>query len=174
MATKATFTNRRKSIHNNNNNNNNGTNTIDSLFSKTLFIEGCDCGVITDETKYEDSNKTNNNTIEVGSDEYDDYSYLQLKYQTLQFYTPYNINNNNNNRNNNNNNIIINSQCEDEFEEEPGYEKLKYYNDDCLDENNNDGIESSTHGYATLEETIDEYSTNGSNWSDNHVYEFVI
>ena len=117
-------------------------------------------------------------------DEDDDGQYLQLTYQTLKFDTSTNNsnsinnnndydnnNNNNSNNSNNNNNNKINSHFE-EFEEESGYEKLLYYNNETI---RSKSMESSTtHVYASLEETIAEYSTSSADWSDSNVYEYVI
>ena len=200
MATNRTFTKRIKDINDNKNktdtmddNNNDPTNNADkvenSLFNKTLFIEGCDCGVIaTDEklkTEYENFIEKNEDIFKMDSDdEDDDGQYLQLTYQTLKFDTSTNNsnsinnnndydnnNNNNSNNSNNNNNNKINSHSE-EFEEESGYEKLLYYNNETI---RSKSMESSTtHVYASLEETIAEYSTSSADWSDSNVYEYVL
>ena len=203
MATNRTFTKRIKDINDNKNktdktdtmddNNNDPTNNSDkvenSLFNKTLFIEGCDCGVIaTDEklkTEYENFIEKNEDIFKMDSDdEDDDGQYLQLTYQTLKFDTSTNNsnsinnnndydnnNNNNSNNSNNNDNNKINSHFE-EFEEESGYEKLLYYNNETI---RSKSMESSTtHVYASLEETIAEYSTSSADWSDSNVYEYVI
>lgn len=89
-----------------NTNTNNKGNENNSLFSKTLFIEGCDCGVINDKTQkteYEDIIERKEDTI--GGEFDDDGDYLKLTYQTLKFNTSYDNQKNFKNNDNNNDNF---------------------------------------------------------------------
>ena len=141
-----TTTHKKRSNDNKNNEDNNNNSKI---LDKTLFINGCDCGVVVDPTsKLEDTEVSDN------------HHYLQLTYKTKKPYT---------NNNNNNNN------CRFEQIKEDGNEEGISYKEDCFVEtSDSESNNNNPHVYACLEKAIDdEYSTNDSGSFEDHIYEIV-